>query len=273
MPENSKKFPLSAMLLAAGLGTRMRPLTLNVPKPLVKVAGQALIDRVLDSLEKTHVKQVVVNIHHLGEQIKAHLTDQQASRPFHFIISDESAQLLDSGGGVVKALPFLGTEPFLILNTDTFWQENALEQFPKNVKRFLDKNCGENKNDQKEIFSNLNQLAEIFDIDKMDMLLLTVRRQQAAFPERGDFLMNVDGRLSRASPHDPNAVIYAGAMIVNPAIFANQTAEPHSLNIYFDRAIAKQRLYGLALQGSWYTVGTMAAVAALESSLSCSTLS
>jgi len=248
MPENSKKFPHSAMLLAAGLGTRMRPLTLNIPKPLVKVAGQALIDRVLDNLEKTHIKQVVVNIHHLGEQIKAHLTAQQASRPFHFIISDESAQLLDSGGGVVKALPFLGTEPFFILNTDTFWQENTLNLEKK--------------------FSNLNQLAEIFDIDKMDMLLLTVRRQQAAFPERGDFLIDADSRLSRASQHEPNAIIYAGAMIVNPAIFANQTTKPHSLNIYFDRAIAKQRLYGLALQGSWYTVGTIAAVAALESSLS-----
>jgi len=264
--------PDCAMLLAAGLGTRMRPLTLDLPKPLVTIAGRALIDRVLDGLEKTPVKQVVVNLHHLGEKVQRHLQAQQASRPFRFIFSDESNQLLDSGGGVVKALPLLGTKPFFILNTDTFWQEG--------------------------MFSNLNRLAEAFHEDKMDMLLLTVKGEQAALPERGDFFMDADGLLTRAPPHDPDAVIYAGAMMAHPTIFAQGDLErfpksgnrfsdkkrgenkglerfaepseaktalkPHSLNMYFDRAITGRRLYGLALQGQWYTVGTMAALAAVE---------
>jgi len=261
----------NAMLLAAGLGTRMRPLTLTTPKPLVKVAGQALIDRSLDKLEQAGVTRVVVNLHHLGGQVRAHCQSQQRHRRFEFVFSDESECLLDSGGGVVKALPYLGEEPFFILNSDTFWQEDI---------------------------SNLEKLAANFDADKMDMLLLTHRREQAALPERGDFLveqfpksvtrfagkncgknkeleqsiepseiktaLGEGGRLTRSSAGDSQAVIYSGALITHPAIFKGQKAEPHSLNLYFDRAIAARRLYGLPFQGRWYTVGTMAAIKAVE---------
>jgi len=233
--------PDCAMLLAAGLGTRMRPLTNFLPKPLVTVAGRAMIDRVLDALEKTHVKNVVVNLHHLGEQVKLHLQAQQAHRPFQFIFSDERAKLLDSGGGVVKALPYLGKKPFFILNTDSFWHEGT--------------------------FSNLNNLARNFDTHKMDMMLLTVRRRQAALPERGDFLIDSNGQLNRAPENQPDALIHSGALITTPTIFKTSNCAPHSLNMYFDRAIATQRLYGLALQGNWYTVGTVAALAAVESIL------
>jgi len=234
------------MLLAAGLGLRMRPLTLEMPKPLVAVAGQALIDRAMAALEKTSISRVVVNLHHLGAQLRTHLEEQRNHRPFQFIFSDESDQLLDSGGGVVKALPFLRQKPFFILNTDTFWQEKE---------------------------SNLERLAAAFDPDKMDMLLLTVRREQAALPERGDFLVTDSfhgkaGRLHRAAADDPHAVTYSGALIVHPAIFAGAAAVPHSLNVYFDRAIATGRLYGLPLEGCWYTVGTMAALAAVSALLS-----
>jgi len=231
--------PDCAMLLAAGLGTRMRPLTLDMPKPLVEVGGRTLMDRALDALEKTDVKRVVINLHHLGEQIQRHCQSQQASRPFQFVFSDEHAQLLDSGGGIVKALDFLGNKPFFILNADTFWQEGDI--------------------------SNLERLMLSFDTDKMDILLLTVRRNQAALPpERGDFLMDKDSRLCRARADDPNAVIYSGAMITHPALFKGQKATPHSLNFYFDRAIAAGRLYGLPLHGHWFTVGTMAAISLAE---------
>jgi len=227
-----------AMLLAAGLGTRMRPLTLTTPKPLVKVGGRALIDRALDALEKTSITRVIVNLHHLGDAVRAHCQAQQASRPFEFIFSDESECLLDSGGAIVKALPYLGDKPFFILNSDTFWQEEGI--------------------------SNLERLGSCFDASKMDMLLLTLRRSQAALPERGDFVLDISGRLSRCAAADPQAVIYSGALITHPALFVNAKAEPHSLNLYFDRSIAAQLLYGLPLQGRWYTVGTMAAIDRVE---------
>jgi len=233
----------NAMLLAAGLGTRMRPLTLTTPKPLVKVGGRALIDYALDELEKVNVTRVVINLHHLGGQVRAHCQRQQKHRPFEFIFSDEGQALLESGGGVVKALPLLEERPFFILNSDSFWQEPV------------------------GALSNLENLAAHFDADKMDMLLLTLRRDQAALPERGDFLMDESRRLSRSQAGDPQALVYSGALITHPKLFAQQKLESHSLNVYFDRAIATGRLYGLALQGRWYTVGTMAAISAVETLL------
>lgn len=225
----------SAMVLAAGLGTRMRPLTLTTPKPLVEIAGRCLLDRALDSLKNAGVETVIVNVHHLADAVEDHL---KSRLDLHIEISDERSQLLDSAGGVIKALPCLGNKPFYILNADTFWIDRGL--------------------------SNLQAMANHFNPDTMDMLLLTVERQQAAAPERGDFLISQDGRLKRAPANMPEAVIYGGALIVHPNIFKDATIEPQSLNTYFDKAIAKGRLFGFPLHGNWYTVGTMDMIGRVE---------
>jgi len=230
--------PDCAMLLAAGLGTRLNPLTLEIPKPLVQVAGRALIDRTIDSLAATNIAKIVVNLHHLGHLVKAHLERNQAKHRFKVCFSDEGNQLLESGGGVVKALPLLGEKPFFILNTDTFWQEEI---------------------------SNLNRLSAHFDPQCMDMLLLTVHREQVLPPpERGDFLLGENGHLTRATANDRHAVIYSGALITRADIFLHSKALPHSLNVYFDQAIKRGRLYGLPLQGRRYTVGTAAELATVS---------
>lgn len=228
-------YPEKAVLLSAGLGTRMRPLTLTLPKPLVPICGRTLLDRALDVLQEAGVREVVINVHHLADQIEAHVKGRKNPK---IIISDERTQLLDSGGGVAKALPFLGTRPFFILNSDTFWVDTETP--------------------------SLMRLAKAFDPQTMDMLLLTVRRDQASGPEKGDFLLDAKGRLTRAPKGHPDAVIYGGAMITRPEIFIDAKIEPHSLNYYFDRAIASNRLYGMPLQGDWYTVGTVAMIDVVE---------
>jgi len=232
------KMPTHAMVLAAGLGRRMRPVTLTTPKPLVRIQGHTLLDRVLDMLEKVKIERVVVNVHHLADQIVDHLAGQHQQRPFEIILSDERTQLLDSAGGVIKALPHLGKDPFFILNADSFWHE--------------------------EDNSQLERLANGFNIRDMDMLLLTVRREQAAFPERGDFLSDIQGCLRRAAPNMQEAVIYGGALVVNPAIFYQIPVHCHSLNHYFDRAIMAKRLFGLPLEGRWYTLTTAQSIPILE---------
>lgn len=230
--------PDHAMLLAAGLGTRMQPRTQITPKPLVCIHGRSLLDRALDTLEKAQVKKVVVNVHHLAQQICDHIRSERKKRTLDIVISDEQAELLDSAGGVVKALPQLGKKPFFILNSDTFWQDSHMP--------------------------NLVRLAQHFEPKEMDMLLLTVNRQQAVGHKRGDFLLDHAGRLTRAKADDANAVIYAGALLVNPAVFAGASPSPHSLNLYFDQAIAKDRLFGLPLEGRWYTVGTIDMIGTVE---------
>lgn len=230
--------PERAMLLAAGLGTRMQPLTFTTPKPLVCVDGRCLMNRALDSLEKAGVKTVVINVHHLAQQICDHVANQRRQRSLELIISDERKELLDSAGGVIKALPSLGEKPFFILNSDTFWQD-AQE-------------------------SNLLRLAQHFDAQTMDMLLLTVSRQQAGGHQRGDFVADSKGGLKRAQADAADAVIYAGALMINPAVFAGASPGPVSLNAFFDRAIHRRRLFGLALEGQWYTVGTPDSLRAVE---------
>ncbi|EJF91111.1 nucleotidyltransferase family protein [Bartonella tamiae] len=225
----------SAMVLAAGMGTRMRPLTLKIPKPLIKIYGRTLLDRALDQLERAGIENAVVNIHHLGQQIEDHL--KMRHKP-HILISDECSQLLDSGGGVIKALPLLGNEPFFILNADTFWIDHD--------------------------DSVLRKMEAYFNPEIMDMLLLTVRRDQSASIERGDFLMASDRQLTRAPSNISEAVIYGGVLLVHPKFFHNRSMMPHSLNLYFDEAIANKRLFGFPLDGYWYTVGRMDMIAPVE---------
>lgn len=236
--------PTCAMVLAAGLGTRMLPLTRTIPKPLVSIQGRCLLDRALDALEKAQVRKAVVNVHHLAGQICGHIENERNKRALEIVISDERAQLLDSAGGVIKALPHLGKKPFFILNSDTFWQDSHA--------------------------SNLLRLADRFAPQAMDMLLLTVSQRQAAQygHSRGDFAADRAGRLSRARTHDAKAVVYAGALLVNPAVFAGACGAAQSLNFYFDRAIAEKRLFDLPLEGAWHTIGTVDMIRTAETRLS-----
>lgn len=232
------KAPKTAMVLAAGLGKRMRPITDTIPKPLVKVAGRTLLDRGLDSLAEGGVQKAIVNVHYFPEQIVAHVASRKTPA---VVISDESEALLDSAGGIVKALSQLGTEPFYILNADTFWIDR----------------------DQ----SNLERLALAWDEARMDILLMLADLSSATGHSGStDFLVDAEGRLAR-SRGDPSGLIYAGAAIINPAIFAGAPQGPLSLNRYFDEAIAKGRLHGMAMQGRWITVGTPDAIPLAEAAV------
>ena len=228
----------SAMILAAGLGTRMRPITDTIPKPLVEVAGKPLIAYGLEALDRLGVSSVVVNVHYLAPM----LVDYLAARPgAGILISDETSELLDSGGGIVKALPMLGSDPFLVLNADTFWIE--------------DPDAG---ND------NLSQMRNRFDPESMDILLMTARSDQATgHTGSGDFTMDTDGRLHRyRGAGEP--VIYAGAIILHPRIFEGISERKFSLNRCFDQAASAGRLFGASMQGHWLTVGTPEAIGEAE---------
>jgi len=227
------------MVLAAGLGTRMRPVTDGMPKPLVPVAGKALIDHVLDKLKAAGVTTAVVNVHYFADQIERHL---QARHAPHIVISDERTQLLNTGGGVCAALPLLGTKPFFLLNSDTLWIDGVRH--------------------------NLDQLAQSFDDDRMDALLLVAATATSVgYGGRGDFSMDADGRLVRRGERDVVPFVYAGAAVLSPRLFADVPDGPFSLNLVFDRAIDAGRLYGMRLEGVWMHVGTPDAVAAAEAAI------
>jgi MurNAc alpha-1-phosphate uridylyltransferase len=228
-----------AMVLAAGLGTRMRPLTDTLPKPLVPVAGKALIDHVLDRLADAGVTTAVVNVHHKADAIEKHLKGR--TRP-KIVISDERGELLDTGGGVMKALPKLGPAPFFHMNSDTLWIEG--------------------------VTPNLTRLAAQFDAARMDILLLLASTTASiGYEGRGDFVMAPDGRLSRRAEREVVPFVYAGAAVLSPALFADAPKGAFSLNKLFDRAIEAGRLFGLRLEGTWMHVGTPAAIKAAEAAI------
>jgi N-acetyl-alpha-D-muramate 1-phosphate uridylyltransferase len=231
--------PRRAMVLAAGMGVRMRPLTDRIPKPLVTVAGKPLIDHVLDRLAEAGVETAVVNVHHLADQIERHLGAWPAPR---IVISNERGELLDTGGGVVKALPHLGSAPFFHLNADTIWIDG--------------------------VKPNLLCLAEMFDPGRMDaLLLLAATSTSVGYAGRGDFTMAPDGRLIRRPEREVAPFVYAGVAILNPALFSTAPPGAFSLNLLFDRAIEAGRLYGLRLEGVWMHVGTPEAIAAAEAAI------
>ena len=228
-----------AMVLAAGFGTRMRPLTDTLPKPLVPVAGRALIDHVLDRLADAGVGQAVVNVHHMADAIEKHL--KRRTRP-QITISDERGELLDTGGGVIKALKLLGDAPFFHLNSDTVWIEG--------------------------VTPNLGRLAAMFDAAEMDILLLLASTTASiGYEGRGDFSMGPDGRLRRRGEREVVPFVYAGAAILNPGMFADAPKGAFSLNRMFDHAIEAGRLLGLRLEGTWMHVGTPAAIKAAEAAI------
>jgi MurNAc alpha-1-phosphate uridylyltransferase len=236
MPAPTSSAPKRAMILAAGLGKRMRPITVTTPKPLVEVGGKALIDHALDSLENAGVERVVVNVHYLADLVGVHVARRQ--RPA-ITISDERAALLDTGGGVQKALPLLGDEPFYLLNSDSFWIEGARP--------------------------NLAWLADGWRDDSMDALLLlapTVRT--VGYHGRGDFRMDPAGRLVRRPEREVVPFVYAGAAILHPRLFAGAPSGAFSLNLLFERAIEAGRLFGVRLDGIWFHVGTPDAIGEAE---------
>jgi MurNAc alpha-1-phosphate uridylyltransferase len=234
--------PRRAMVLAAGLGERMRPITNTMPKPLVKVGGQAMIDHVLDRLADAGVERAVVNVHYLADQIERHLAGR--TRP-QIVISDERAQLLDTGGGVVKALAELGSEPFFHVNSDTIWIDS--------------------------VKPNLTRLAEAFDAARMDaLLLLAPTASSIGYSGRGDFTMTADGVLKRRAEREVAPYVYAGAAVLSPAMFAGAPTGPFSLTRLFDRAQEAGRLYGLRLEGVWMHVGTPDAIGLAEAAITAS---
>ena len=234
--------PTTAMVLAAGLGKRMRPITSTIPKPLVEVRGRALIDYGLDALVRNGVTKVVVNVHYLPELMKAHLRKR---KDVEIVVSDERDNLLDSGGGIVKALPELGAQPFYVINSDTFWIDGYRD--------------------------NLDLMADLWDPARMDVsLLIAEMRQATGYDGRGDFAMDPEGRLARVAERDMSPFIYAGAAIIKPEMFAGMKPEKFSLNRIFDNAIEAERLYGVRLGGLWITVGTPAALAEAEAAFQSS---
>jgi MurNAc alpha-1-phosphate uridylyltransferase len=228
--------PSKAMVLAAGLGVRMRPLTDRMPKPLVQVAGRPLLDHVLDKLADAGVGEAVVNVHYLPDQIIDHT--KARTRP-RVIISDERDRVLGTGGGVVKALPLLGPDPFFHVNADTLWIDG--------------------------VRPNLARLAEAFDPERMDILLLMAPTTSSiGYGGRGDYGMLPDGALRKRREHQVVPFVYAGAAIMSPALFVDAPAGEFSLTTLFDRANEQERLFGLRLDGVWMHVGTPDAVQAAE---------
>src|SRR3954467_1650835 len=228
--------PTKAMVLAAGLGVRMRPLTDKMPKPLVQVAGQPLLDHVLDKLGNAGVSEAVVNVHYLPDQIIEHTRRRSCPR---VIISDERDQVLGTGGAVVKALPLLGNAPFFHVNADTMWIDG--------------------------VRPNLARLAETFDPARMDILLLMAPTTTSiGYAGRGDYAMLPDGALRKRKEHQVVPFVYAGAAIMSPSLFADAPTGEFSLTKMFDRANEQERLFGLRLDGVWMHVGTPDAVRAAE---------
>lgn len=233
--------PDTAVMLAAGLGKRMRPITETMPKPLVKVAGKPLIDWGLDALANAGVEKTIVNVHYLADQLISYLDDRISPE---IMISDERALLLDSAGGIINVLPELKNQPFYVLNADTFWVGD-------------------------EAKPNISTLRDAWDDARMDILLMTAKLDQATgFEGKGDFVADDEGRLRRLRDVAGEPVIYAGAAIIHPRIFADSEPGVSSLNRYFDAAIASGRLYGMPMCGHWLTVGTPEAIGEAEAVLS-----
>jgi N-acetyl-alpha-D-muramate 1-phosphate uridylyltransferase len=244
MPMPEANHPIDhAMVLAAGLGTRMRPITDTMPKPLIKVAGKALVDYIFDYCRDGGVTDAVVNVHYLADQMEAHVKAVASPR---IVISDERAGLLDSGGGVKKAMPHLGEGPFFILNADAIWVDGPQP--------------------------SLGRLREHWNPDTMDILLLLAHSSSATgWGNRGDFTMDQNGGLRRAARAEVTPFVYAGAGIWKPELFAGRP-DVFSLNKLFDEAADKGRLHGLRLDGIWMHVGTPDAIPEAEAAIRRSAL-
>ncbi|HJP20050.1 MAG TPA: nucleotidyltransferase family protein [Alphaproteobacteria bacterium] len=234
-----KKPPETAMVLAAGLGTRLRPLTDTRPKALVEVAGRSLIDRALDRLVAAGVNRAVVNLHHHAETLRYHLAGR---RDIDIVCSDESRELLDTGGGVAKALSLLGSAPFLVVNADALWFDGTR--------------------------NTLHRLAEAWDGRRMEALMLMHPTVQAVgYDGRGDYHMAPTGRLRRRNHSEVVPFLFAGVQILSPKLFADGPTGAFSLNRIYDQAEGRRRLFGCRHLGIWMHVGSPAGLAEAEAAL------
>lgn len=231
--------PRTAMIMAAGLGKRMRPLTATRPKPLVQVAGKPLLDHVLDRLVSAGVERAVVNVHYLPDALEAHLKTRS---DLDIAISDERDLLLETGGGLVKAAPLIDCDPFLAVNSDNFWVDGPAD--------------------------TLRLLASQWDASRMNALLLLVPHARAGnYVGLGDFHMDPAGALRRRGKARIAPFVFTGIQIVAKRLLDNAPAGPFSTNILWDRAIADGRLYGAVHQGLWFDVGTPPSIRATEEAL------
>ena len=232
--------PKTAMVMAAGLGKRMRPLTATRPKPLVEVAGAALIDHVLNRLAAAGVSRAVVNVHYLADALEAHL--KRHNHGLDIAISDERAKLLETGGGLVRALPLIDTDPFIQVNSDNYWIDGPIDAF--------------------------SLLAERWDDDTMDALLLLVPLARAnCHGGRGDFHMDANGKIARRRVGRIAPFVWTGVQMLSKRLIAEPPTDSFSTNIFWDRAIAAGRCYGVVHQGLWFDVGSPPAIARTEAML------
>jgi len=228
-----------AMILAAGFGQRMRPLTDKVPKPMIEVSGRALIDHTLARLETAGVEEVVVNVHYRADQMEAHLKARTHPR---IIISDERSQLLDTGGGALKALPHFKGEPFFYLNSDSIWLDGTRDA--------------------------LADMRSLWDPARMDALMLLASSvQSTGYDGKGDFMMDQEGHLSRRPEKRVAAFVWAGVQIIHPRLFEGCPNTPFSTNWLWNKAIDAGRLYGMRLDGLWMHVGSPDGLRAAEAIL------
>lgn len=217
-----------AMVLAAGIGQRLRPLTDTTPKPLIPVAGTTMLDHALNQLAEVGVLRCVVNTHHLARQIVGHLQN----RPIPEVIISHEPELLDTGGGLAKALPYFNGEPFFVLNADIWWRDSGP--------------------------SALRNLNEMWDSTKMDALLLLVPHKKAiGYSGSGDYFLNADGRAIYRGDEPTAPYIFSGIRIIHPRLLANETVHPFSIVPFFHKAEKKGRLYGLVFEGDWGDMGTL----------------
>lgn len=230
----------TAMVLAAGFGTRMQPLTATCPKPLIKVAGRALLDYAMERLGEAEVATAIVNVHYLPDQIETWA--QSIVRP-QIIISNERDAILDTGGGISRALPLLGSQPFFVLNSDSFWLD-----------------AGKSK--------ALDRLRAEWRDEVMDCLLLLCDPDHTTgYDGLGDFILDEDGRLSRPPETTAQKLAYIGGYLVHPRLFHDAPAGKYSMNVLWNRAIANGRLFGIAHSGHWLHVGTPEAIGQAEAFL------
>lgn len=230
----------TAMLMAAGLGKRMRPLTATRPKPLVKVAGKPLMDHALDRLEAGGIRKVVVNVHYLADTVEAHLRARKGA--MEFVVSDERPKLLETGGGLIHAKPLLGDQPFFCANSDNLWIDGPQE--------------------------TLGMMQRLWNPAKMDALLLLVPLARAhCHSGPGDFHMDACGQLIRRKTAHIAPFVFTGVQILSPSMLIDPPADVFSTNVYWNRAIEAGRLFGVSHQGLWFDVGTPQAIPVVESML------
>jgi len=236
----------TAMALAAGYGTRMRPLTDDRPKPMVELDGKPMIDHVLARLQTANIERCIVNLHYQADVLENHLKQRTHQPAISF--SNERDEILDTGGGVKRALPLIGNTPFILHNSDSVWIESETD--------------------------NIAQLIAHYDPDKMDCLLLMApTKTSIGYDGNGDFLIDSEGRLRRRSKNEISPNVFTGVSIQHPRLFENSPEGAFSFNLLWDRAISEGRAFGIPLEGTWMHVGTPDALAQAEKAINDASIS